>query len=72
MISQPSGANNQRMILKRKEFLMLIFYMIIPYQEDKQYKFENKLRYSSKPLKTEKSNKSEMSSNYKKEDYNLI
>lgn len=72
MISQSNGANNQNQILKNKESPMLTFSTITQHQEEKLFKSENKSKFNFKPLKTDKLNKSEMYSNWKKEDWNLI
>lgn len=51
---------------------MLIYFMIKLSLREKLFKSENKSKSNFKPLKTEKSNKSETSSNSKKVDLNPI
>lgn len=50
---------------------MWTFFKILTFQEDKLSKLENKWEHNSKLSKTRKSNKSEISSNWRKTDWRL-
>mgnify|MGYP006946574337 CR=1 FL=1 len=64
------GVNNCRIILRLRESLMLISYMIKLFLEEKQFKSESKWKWNYKLSRRDKFNKFEMCLDYKKEDSN--